>query len=345
MDRADDLLRKTTISAPLNGVITSLPVEIGERACLASEQSAGDADDDRRPVGDPGRAARGRDRHRADRQQQSVKVKVDAMPDVVLEARVTEIGNAPVSQTNLGSAAAATSQEGKDFLVKAVIANPPESLRPGMSCEGDILTATRENPLVVPIQALTVREVEIDDTGRYIAPNPQEVMHVRETKESGDNKPIVRAGTKRNELQGVFIKGPDGRVRFRPVKTGINGEMDTEVIEGLQGGEEIVIGPYKCCARSRKARWSRWTTASSGASRSRGEAGAAMTGASEPLIRIEDLWKTYEMGSLEVHALHGVNVTIARGEYVAIVGPSGSGKSTLMNLVAAWTLPRAASTS
>jgi putative ABC transport system ATP-binding protein len=58
-----------------------------------------------------------------------------------------------------------------------------------------------------------------------------------------------------------------------------------------------------------------------------------MTGAGEPLIRIEDLWKTYEMGSLEVHALHGVNVTIARGEYVAIVGPSGSGKSTLMNLI------------
>jgi putative ABC transport system ATP-binding protein len=58
-----------------------------------------------------------------------------------------------------------------------------------------------------------------------------------------------------------------------------------------------------------------------------------MNGAAELLIRIEDLWKTYEMGSLEVHALHGVNVSIARGEYVAIVGPSGSGKSTLMNLI------------
>ena len=53
----------------------------------------------------------------------------------------------------------------------------------------------------------------------------------------------------------------------------------------------------------------------------------------EPLIKIEDLWKTYEMGALEVHALSGVNATIGRGEYVAIIGPSGSGKSTLMNLI------------
>src|SRR2546428_1873887 len=51
------------------------------------------------------------------------------------------------------------------------------------------------------------------------------------------------------------------------------------------------------------------------------------------LIETVDLWKTYVMGTEEIHALSGVSVQIERGEYVAIMGPSGSGKSTLMNLI------------
>jgi putative ABC transport system ATP-binding protein len=53
----------------------------------------------------------------------------------------------------------------------------------------------------------------------------------------------------------------------------------------------------------------------------------------EPLIRLEDIWKSYPMGEEEIHALRGVRLTIRRNEYVAIMGPSGSGKSTLMNLI------------
>src|SRR3954469_25283784 len=51
------------------------------------------------------------------------------------------------------------------------------------------------------------------------------------------------------------------------------------------------------------------------------------------MIVTDDLWKTYDMGSEQVHALRGVDITIAKNEYVAIMGPSGSGKSTLMNLI------------
>jgi putative ABC transport system ATP-binding protein len=51
------------------------------------------------------------------------------------------------------------------------------------------------------------------------------------------------------------------------------------------------------------------------------------------LIAMHDIWKTYEMGSEKVHALHGVSFEVRKGEYIAITGPSGSGKSTLMNLI------------
>ena len=59
------------------------------------------------------------------------------------------------------------------------------------------------------------------------------------------------------------------------------------------------------------------------------------------VIQTEDLWKTYEMGAEHLHALRGVNITIHKGEYVAIMGPSGSGKSTLMNLIGCLDTPHA----
>src|SRR5580765_6577941 len=60
---------------------------------------------------------------------------------------------------------------------------------------------------------------------------------------------------------------------------------------------------------------------------------SSSNGKSQVLIAMKNIWKTYDMGAEQVHALHGVSFEVHKGEYIAIIGPSGSGKSTLMNLI------------
>jgi HlyD family secretion protein len=160
-------------------------------------------------------------------------VKVDALPDTVFEGEVTEIGNSPIT-------ASTTAQEAKDFKVIVTLKNPSPKLRPGMSCTGDITTDTKKNVLTIPIQALTVRDVEVDKEGIYHQPD-------LEKKSQGS---VVRADTgkpkvQKKELEGVFVITPNKLARFRVVKTGITGESEIEVLENLKEGEEIVSGSFQ----------------------------------------------------------------------------------------------------
>jgi len=90
---------------------------------------------------------------------------VDALPNDVFEGEVTEIGNSPIQSSG------SSTQEAKDFKVIVTLKNPSSKIRPGMSCTGDIVTETKRDVLVMPIQALTVRDVEVDKDGKYHEPD------------------------------------------------------------------------------------------------------------------------------------------------------------------------------
>ncbi len=99
--------------------------------------------------------------------------------------------------------------------------DPPEDIRPGLSCTGKITTATKLHVLTIPIQALTVRtKGDLDPA-----------------KKSGSveaNSDPVTEKAKKEELQGVFVVR-DGKAQFLPVTTGITGATDIEVTERLEG--------------------------------------------------------------------------------------------------------------
>ena len=219
--QARDSLSKTVIRSPLTGVITQLNVEVGERAVpgtlnnpaatimvianlsiIQAEIEVNETD------------------IVAVELNQSAVVNVDALPDEPLEGIVTEIGNSAIQKQS--------SQEAKEFKVAIRLANPPSALRPGLSCTADITTATRENVLTIPIQALVVREFAVDSKGNPIK---------GEVESNGDPQ-------SRKEFEGVFVVR-ERRVEFTPVKTGISSDTRLQILSGVEEGSEIVTGSYK----------------------------------------------------------------------------------------------------
>jgi HlyD family secretion protein len=109
-------------------------------------------------------------------------------------------------------------------------------LRPGLSTTAKITTASKPDVLAIPIQALTIR------TSKDLESKPAN------GKGSAQAAGPVAAGKKDEEIQGVFKISHEGRatkVKFVPVKTGITGSTDIEVLDGLTKDDQIVTGSYK----------------------------------------------------------------------------------------------------
>jgi HlyD family secretion protein len=224
-----DLLKKTTRYAPIDGVVSYLPVKVGQFVVANLSSSALMTVADMSQINAEIKVD---ETDIADVQVgQKVKVKVDALGEIEIEGDVVEKGASAVTRSGQSTTSqTANSQEARDFLVKVRL-NPSqeirEKLRPGMSTTAVITTATRENVLTVPLQAIVPRELDSEN----------------KTAEPGNTN--AAGGGKKKEVEGVFVFGKDSRAEFRQVTTGIKGDQDIELKTGLQEGEEIIIGPYK----------------------------------------------------------------------------------------------------
>jgi HlyD family secretion protein len=225
--RVTDILAKFDVIAPIDGVVTNLPVRMGETvvpgiqnssastvmtiadmSLITAEVKADETDIVSVQIG------------------QEATVTIEAIPNRVFHGKVTEIGNTAILRSSglAASQSTTSSQEAKDFKVVIALDDPPAEIRPGLSATAKIVTATRRDVLSIPIQALTVRTQ-------------------RELETPADsNAPATRSGSQ--EVQGVFVVR-DRRAEFRKVETGISGASDIEVLSGLAAGDEIITGSYK----------------------------------------------------------------------------------------------------
>jgi HlyD family secretion protein len=243
LDTSKDELYKTTVYSPMDGVVTNLPKEEGEMvigaqsfnptvimtvadlSVMECEVMVDETDFRNLKVG------------------QEAKVKVEALEGLEMKGEVTEIGASALVRgsgsqaTTQTTASANTGNQPKDFKVTITIKDPPANLRPGLNATADITTATRTAVIAVPVQAVVVREVNKE--GKVVDPDAMGGGQARE----GDTVTQI-AREKGQEKDGVFVVEGE-KAHFKPVKTGIMGETDIEVTEGIGEGQTIVTGSYK----------------------------------------------------------------------------------------------------
>lgn len=235
VSRSQNVLSQFDAVAPLDGVVTNLPVRVGETVVPGIQSSTASTI---MTIADMSVITAEVHVDETDivsvKLDQPAEVTVDAIPDKTFKGRVIEIGDtAIVRSTGVAASQSQTSsQEAKDFKVVIALDIPPDLVRPGLSCTAKITTATRAHVLAIPIQALTIRQkgqLEQPKPGKKKPEAPMDATAQKAAKE---------------ELQGVFVVNA-GKAEFREVKTGITGATDIEVLSGLKDGDQIVTGSYQ----------------------------------------------------------------------------------------------------
>src|ERR1039458_6750029 len=235
--RVDDILAKHLATSPIDGIVTNLPVRMGETVVMGIQNSAGSLI---MTIADMSLITSEVKVDETDivnvKLDQLADVTIDAIPNKTFKGHVIEIGNTAILRSTglAASQSAVSSQEAKDFKVVIALDNPPDEIRPGLSCTAKITTATRKNVLTIPIQALTIRQKGDLEVKPKTGAGAMAATKLTPAEEKA----------RKEEVQGVFVIA-GGKAAFRKVETGITGATDIEVLSGLKDGDEIVTGSYQ----------------------------------------------------------------------------------------------------
>ena len=252
LSQARDLLNKTIIYSPMDGAISALGSEIGERV-----------------VG-TGSFAGTEIMRVADLSSMEVRVKVnendivnvkngdhasisiDAYPGRTFSGVVTEISSSAQNSSATGTSTQATNaDEVSNFQVKIRISDHNVNLRPGMSATADIATQTVENVVAIPIQSVTVRAA-----GGLTSEELQKKNAKDAQEKSGNELELVaereQARRDAGKLQRIVFIRTGSTVKAQKVETGIADNTHIEVKSGVKAGDEVVSGSYAAISRKLK---------------------------------------------------------------------------------------------
>jgi HlyD family secretion protein len=239
-----DILRKTTYTAPIDGIVSYIAVRVGENVVPGIQNAVGS---NLMTISDMSVVTAEVKVDETDittvREGQPAEITIDALPGKVFKGRVTQVGELAILRSS-GQAATtqttANTQEARDFKVVVTVDNPPDSLRPGLSATARIQTAQKKDAITIPIQAIAVRtQKEIQEAA--LGKNGGSVTLAASKPTSGT---ATGADAQKTDVQGVFvIRGK--KAEFVPVQTGIAGVTDIEITDGVKDGDQIVIGSYK----------------------------------------------------------------------------------------------------
>ncbi len=233
LDRTQDQLDKCTIRSPMEGIVTKLNSEKGENVVLGTMNNPGtvimvisdlssmeiEAEVDETDIA---RVSMG----------QEVEISLDAFPDTTFKGKVIQIGNSPKA-TGFGG-----SDQITNFMVKILIQDMVENIKPGMTASVDITTDHRTDIIKVPAGAVVMRP---EGTGEDKNSNDEGNSGSSENEEKDESGYYEKD---KKDIDGVFIVG-SSEAKFVPVRTGIRDQQYVEITSGLSESDSVITGPYR----------------------------------------------------------------------------------------------------